>query len=157
MSRRPTLFPAVLIAVTCALLIAMPATGCGGDRTEPKPPPAAGPSAPGAPALLREPLRDGEVLVDGEASPRTHGPFSFEGRYTVRFAQYAPENPKLNFAGQTPFVAELYPVGSRGRGSIQLFREASKSGRRVLRLSGNYLVDVSFGDFPYVIRFEPNR
>jgi hypothetical protein len=105
--------------------------------------------------LLQEPLLAGEVLVDGEASPRTHGPFSFEGRYTVRFAQYAPENPNLNFAGQTPFVAKLYPVGSRGRGSIQLFREASKSGQRVLRLSGVYMVEVSFGDFPYAIRFTP--
>lgn len=157
MSGKPTLFPAVLIAATCALLVAGPATGCGGERSEPKPPPAAGPSAPGAPALLQEPLVDGEVLVDGEASPRTHGPFSFDGRYTIRFAQYAPEDPSINFAGQTPFVADLYPAGSRGKGALRLFREASKSGQRVLRLSGEYMVEVSFGDFPYVIRFKPDR
>lgn len=157
MSWRPTLFPAALVALTCALLVAVPATGCGGEGSEPKPPPAAGPSAPGAPALLRAPLMDGEVLVDGEASPRTHGPFTFEGRYTIRFAQYAPEDPGLSFAGQTPFVAGLYAVGSRGRGSLRLFQDASKSGQRVLHLSGRYMVEVSFGDFPYAIRFTPDH
>src|SRR5690606_2672877 len=82
--------------------------GCG-DRDEPDPPPAAGADAPGAPSLLRSPERAGEVVVSAEASPVAHGPFELDGRYRVRFAQYAPEDPGLDFAGQTAFVATLGP------------------------------------------------
>ena len=43
----------------------------------------------------------------GDASPGSHGPFTFDGRYTVRFAQVSPEDPELDFADQTSFVARL--------------------------------------------------
>jgi len=32
-----------------------------------------------------------------------------------------------------------------------------RSGRRELRINGRYVLDVSFGDFPYAVRFTPQR
>ena len=131
------------------------ATGCG-DAREPTPVPTAGPDSRGAPAILSEPAREGEIVVSGEASPETHGPYDFDGRYRVRFAQFAPEDPQLDFSDQTAFVAALGPErpGPRTR-EIRLFRKAAASGQRTLDLSGRHTVDVTFGDFPYVIRFTP--
>jgi hypothetical protein len=74
----------------------------------------------------------------------------------VRFAQYAPENPKIDFAGQTTFVATLGPARpGPGAKQIRLFRDAARSGERTLELTGRHTVEVSFGDFPYVLRFTP--
>ena len=131
------------------------AVGCG-NSAQPEPVPTAGPDSPGAPALLTDPEREGEIVVSGEASPETHGPFDFEGRYRVRFAQFAPEDPRLDFSQQTAFVAELGPErpGPRAR-PIRLFRKAARSGERTMELRGRYVVDVTFGDFPYVVRFTP--
>ncbi len=81
-------------------------TGCGGGSRA-TPPPAAGPTAQGAPALLKQKVRKGEVMVDAEYSPHRDGLYRFDGTYLVRFAQYDPESPRMSFAGQTPFVAEL--------------------------------------------------
>lgn len=140
--------------LVCALPLAFSA-GCG-ESSAPTPPPKAGADAPGAPALLRDSKREGEIVVKGEASPATHGPFSFNGRYRVRFAQYAPEDPRLDFASQTAFVADLGPArpGPNAR-STRLFREAGRSGQRTVEVHGRHTVDVTFGDFPYVIRFTP--
>jgi hypothetical protein len=133
------------------------ATGCG-DADAPTPVPTAGPESPGAPALLTDPKQPGEIQVSGETSPETHGPFDFDGRYRVRFAQFAPEDPQLDFSQQTAFVAALGPErpGPRAR-QIRLFRKAARSGEKSLELSGRHVVDVTFGDFPYVIRFTPIR
>ena len=54
-------------------------------------PPAAGPTAQDAPALLKQRVRKGEVMVDAEYSPHRDGPYHFDGTYLVRFAQYDPE------------------------------------------------------------------
>lgn len=132
--------------------------GCGdGGDDGPTPPPTAGRDAPGAPEILRAPKETGEILVKGDASPATHGPFRFDGRYRVRFAQYAPEDPSIDFAKQTAFVAALGPVrpGPNARGQ-RLFRAAARSGSTTIDVRGSYVVDVSFGDFPYVIRFTPD-
>jgi hypothetical protein len=94
--------------------------------------------------------------VAGEASPATHGPYAFDGRYTVRFEQIAPEDPRLDFAAQTAFVADANRAeGQPGVGSLRLFRAAARTGRRSVRLRGRLYVDVSFGDYPYAIRFTP--
>ncbi len=82
---------------------------------------------------------------------RTRSP----GRYLVRFEQYAPEDPALDFSAQTPLTATLQPHEGDPRGAKPLIEGAQRSGRRELDIRGRYFVDVSFGDFPYVIRFTP--
>ncbi|MGH2901235.1 MAG: hypothetical protein ACRDMZ_21340, partial [Solirubrobacteraceae bacterium] len=82
-------------------------------------------------------------------------PYAFDGRYLVRFEQYAPEDAALDFGGQTPFTAALRVRPGGGRGATALFQSARASGRRALTVRGRYVIDVSFGDFPYVIRFTP--
>jgi hypothetical protein len=103
-------------------------------------------------ALLSAPKRSGEIIVHGDASPMTHGPFTLHGRYVARFEQYAPEDPKLDFSGETPFVAAL----TRGRDTRKkLFRAAAATGRTTVTADGAWTIDVSFGDYPYVIRLTP--
>ena len=81
-----------------------------------------------------------------------HGPFTLHGRYVARFEQYAPEDPKLDFGGETPFVAALV----RGRDTRKkLFRAAKAGGRTTITADGAWQIDVSFGDYPYVIRLTP--
>ncbi len=87
----------------------------------------------------------------------THGPLTLDGRYLVRFEQFAPENRNLDFSGQTPFTAALQRRAGDERGAVKLFGEAARSGRRELRIDGRYVLDVSFGDFPYAVRFTPQR
>ena len=38
---------------------------------------------------------------------------------------------------------------------MKLFHAASRTGRKTLALHGKLFVDVSFGDFPYALRFTP--
>jgi hypothetical protein len=96
----------------------------------------------------------GEVLVEGKASPREHGPFRLDGRYRIRFQQTAPEDPSIDFSAETPFVARLLTPGERGPGR-RLFRSAADRGERTVTLHGRFLVSVEFGDWPYAIRFTP--
>lgn len=143
----------VVIAVLAGCVIA----GCGAERAVAPPPDAAATRA-AAPAWARTPARTGEIVVRGDASPGTHGPFRFGGRYTVRFAQFAPEDPALDFSGETSFVAALHRrAATPGAGTVRLFRAAKAQGTRRLTLRGRLYVDVEFGDFPYVIRFTPAR
>jgi hypothetical protein len=137
------------------LLVAVAASACGGGGRAPGA--AAGPAPPPArPALARTPARPGEVLVRGDASPASHGPFDLRGRYVVRFEQIAPEDPELDFATQTAFVASLDRRAEVEDGSsVRLFRLAARTGRRRVSLHGRYFLDVSFGDFPYAIRLTP--
>ena len=129
--------------------------GCAADAPRPTPPPD---SAKTQVALLQAPKRPGEVLLRGELSPASHGPYAFDGRYVVRFEQFAPEDPDVDFSGQTSFVATLdRRAGEEGAGSVKLFRAARRSARRTVTLHGRLYVDVSFGDFPYAIRFTPVR
>lgn len=134
-----------------ALLAAALLWGCGGQTaTTPKPSPNA------EPALARQAKRAGEIVVRGEASPRSHGPFTFRGRYTVRFEQIAPEDPSLDFRDETSFVATLdRRPEEEAADSRRLFRTARRSATRRITLDGRFYVDVAFGDFPYAIRFTP--
>jgi hypothetical protein len=142
------------LALVAALALA---AGCG-DAVEPTPVPTAGPDSPNAPALLTEPKQEGEIVVSGEASPESHGPFKFDGRYRVRFAQFEPQDPDLDFSQETSFEAELGPQRPGPRAKwIKLFRKAAASGERTMDISGRHTVDVNFGDYPYVVRFSPWR
>jgi hypothetical protein len=127
--------------------------GCGNEaakRTKPPDP------AKARVALLQAPKRAGEIIVRGDLSPASHGPYAFDGRYVVRFEQFAPEDPNVDFTAQTAFVATLDRNAEQdGPGSIRLVRAARRTGRRTLALHGKLFVDVSFGDFPYALRFTP--
>jgi hypothetical protein len=127
--------------------------GCGGEATEREKPPD---PAKSDVALLHAPKRPGEVLVRGDLSPASHGPYAFDGRYVARFEQFAPEDPDVDFTAQTAFVATLDRRAEQdGPGSIRLFHAARRTSRRTVALHGRLFVDVSFGDFPYAIRFTP--
>jgi hypothetical protein len=130
------------------------ATACGGGSSGGASSAAAPP--PGRPALARAPERPGEILVSAQVSPGSHGPFALDGRYVVRSEQIAPEDPELDFATQTPFVAMLdRRPQQEDTGSVRLFRAAAKNGRRTVTVHGRWYLDVSFGDFPYAIRLTP--
>src|SRR4051794_18378430 len=141
-------------AIVLLVAAAATATACGGASSD-----GAGATAAPAPArlaLASAPKRPGEVLVRADASPASHGPFALDGRYVARFEQVAPEDPELDFATQTSFVASLdRGPGQEGAGSVRLFRAAARSGRRTVTLRGRFYLDVSFGDFPYAIRLTP--
>jgi hypothetical protein len=139
----------LLLAALAAL------AGCGSDAVKGTPPPKASTVKV---ALLASPKRPGEVVLRGDLSPASHGPYAFDGRYRVRFEQFAPEDPRMNFADQTAFVAMLdRHAGEDGSGSVRLFRAARRTSARTLTLRGRYFVDVTFGDFPYAMRFTTVR
>ena len=146
----------VIALVSGALL----ATACGGGGAAGGPSTASGggdgATTAATTALAKAPKRAGEIVVRGEASPASHGPFALDGRYTVRFEQIAPEDPSLDFGTQTTFVATLdRRQQQEGPGTVRLFRDAARTGRKVITAKGRYYVDVSFGDFPYAVRFTP--
>lgn len=140
-------------ALPTVTLLAFALAACGGSDGD-SPATTATTARAELPALASAPLGAGEVLFTGEASPASHGPFTLKGSYEVRFEQFAPEDPKLDFTGQTPFTARLRRPGSRDTGD-RLFGAARASGRRTIGGHGRYVLDVTFGDFPYAVRFTP--
>ncbi|HEX6697136.1 MAG TPA: hypothetical protein VF080_10090 [Solirubrobacteraceae bacterium] len=129
--------------------------GCGSQAATPTKPPD---PAKAKVALLQAPKRAGEIIVRGDLSPASHGPYAFDGRYKVRFEQFAPEDPRVDFTAQTAFVATLDRNAEEdGPGSVSLFHAARRTGSKALTLHGRLFVDVSFGDFPYAIRITPLR
>ena len=148
MDRRtlPALLAAALIVTACG--------GATSGRTSAGS--ATGDDAAARPALAQTPRRAGEILVQGPASPASHGPVTLDGRYTVRFEQIAPEDPNLDFTGQTSFVAVLDRRAQQdGASTKRLFRTAARTGRTHITAHGRYWIDVEFGDFPYAIRLTP--
>ena len=147
-----------VIALVSGALVAAACGGGGGAAGGASTPSGGGDGATTAatPALAKAPKRAGEIVVGGEASPASHGPFSFDGRYTVRFEQIAPEDPNLDFTGQTAFVAILdRHTQQAATGTKRLFRTAARTGRTEVTARGQYWIDVEFGDFPYAIRLTP--
>jgi hypothetical protein len=138
------------------LIAAVPLAGCGSDSGSSGNATTTATTA-ALPALAARPPAADEIVVRGEASPATKGPYTFNGRYLVRFQQYAPEDPKLDFASQTPLTASLVRHEGDAAGAVKLFEAAAPSGRRELTIRGRYYVEASFGDFPYVLRFTPRR
>ena len=139
----------VALLFLAAVLGGCGSTGSGGVT--------AGLTAHAAPALATRPPASGEILVRGAASPLARGPYAFDGSYTVRFVQYEPSGDPVDFRQQTSFVAALEHPATPGTPAIRLFRTAAASGRARVTLHGRYLVDVSFGDFPFAVRFTPRR
>jgi hypothetical protein len=139
-----------------ALAATAAVAACGGSApTAGTAPVATGDTA--RPRVLEAPRVAGEIVVHGDASPASHGPFAFDGRYTVRFEQIAPEDPHLDFTGQTAFVAMVDRLPEQeGAGTVKVFSAAARTGRTRVTLHGRLYVDVSFGDFPYAIRFTPD-
>lgn len=108
------------------------------------------------PPLATERPADGELVFRGAYAPRSHKPVDLRGRYLVRFRQWAPEAPGRDFENETAFVASLIGTSGPDKGRrVRLFRAAAARGERRVELSGTYLLDVAFGDFPYVVRFTP--
>jgi hypothetical protein len=149
--------PYRVVAAAC-LAFAVTSAGCGGggDDDASPPPRAATSTTPAQAPLARAPVKAGELVFAGETSPITYGAFELDGRYVVRFEQFAPENPKLDFSTQTPFTARIRRAGSRTEGE-ELFSSASASGKRVIAKRGRYELEVTFGDFPHAVRFTPQR
>jgi hypothetical protein len=143
-------------ALLVVLLIACIA-GCGDGGTVAGQAP---PTSTVTPELAKKPKAEGEIVVRGEASPGSHGPYELSGTYTARFEQYAPEDPNMDFGAQTPFTAHLDPHADSDAGAkkaVPLFETAAHTGTATVRASGRLWIDVEFGDFPYVIRLTPKR
>jgi hypothetical protein len=139
---------ALLVLLTGAVT-----AGCGSQGARPDPTTAGGRRA--GPALLQASRRPGEIVIRGDATPKTAGPYRLAGTYRARFEQYAPEDPRLDFSGETAFVADL--ERTEGVPAVRLFRAAARSGSRTVRLHGTYYVDASFGDYPFAIRLSPEH
>jgi hypothetical protein len=102
------------------------------------------------------PKHVGEIVIRGDLTPDSHGPYDFNGDYTVRFEQYAPEDPNIDFTSATTFVTILDREKEiAADSSISLFKAAARRQTRRVRIHGRYYVDATFGDYPYVIRFTP--
>jgi hypothetical protein len=133
---------------------------CGDDKKTPTPiSPTATLTTAAAqkvPPLARVPLKSGEILFSGQTSPVAHGAFRLDGRYLVRFEQFAPQDAKKDFSREVPFTASLRRASSTALG-FKLFAAKQASGQRVLTRHGRYVLDVTFGDFPYAVRFTPQR
>lgn len=136
--------------VPLALAALLPLAGCGGRAQTTTP---ASTAAGAKPALATAKAGPGETVLQGDLSPKTHGPVTFDGRYEIRFQQYDPTDPGVRFADQTPFVVDLEK--REGVPAMHLFKRAAATGHTTRELHGRYYVDVSFGDFPYVVRFTP--
>ncbi len=143
-------------------LLAVVLAACGDDGDGKSPVPVSPTdtlttaAAAKTPPLARVPVRSGELLFTGDASPLTHGAFPLKGRYRVRFEQFAPEDADKDFSGETPFTARLRPAKSNAPG-FKLFGDKRASGQRVVTRNGMFALDVTFGDFPYAVRFTPLR
>src|SRR3954462_10480914 len=119
-------------AVKLVAIVALVAAGCGSDGSDAPRGPAAL-DAKARPALARGPVKPGEVVLRGDASPRTHRGVALDGTYVVRFQQYAPEDPRLDFGAEPPFVADL-----RGPKTVKLFHAAAPRGGKRVRLACRY-------------------
>ncbi|HEY1539343.1 MAG TPA: hypothetical protein VGF63_08095 [Solirubrobacteraceae bacterium] len=140
-----------------AIGLLAPLAGCGGGSGSASTAPRPSALTSAVPALAKAPAKAGELVFKGQASPADHGPVTLDGTYLVRFEQIAPEDPKLDFSGQTPFTAELQRSVGDESGAVKLFETATATGRRTVKLHGRYVLDVSYGDFPYAVRFTPRR
>lgn len=149
MIRRHRFGPSIFLGL---LLIGL--SGCGGGSS-PQPPPPAGADSPNAPRLLTDAASSGEHVFSADLSPKSFGPVTLNGSYTVRFAQYAPEDADMDFSTKTVFMAKLIKVSGPGPKEVPLFLEAARAGRTQVTVEGNYRVEVTFGDFPFVVRLTP--
>jgi hypothetical protein len=91
------------------------------------------------------------IVVRGDYAPDEHGPFTFSGRYDVRFTQ---RGARVNFTAEVPFTAHLEQPDANGPGKrVKLFQSAARTGHAAITARGRFQVVVDFGDSPYEIRF----
>ena len=149
------------VIVSLAALLGL--AGCGSERiitqtvthTVALPPP--GQAAKGA-TLAKQPPAAGEIVVSGNTSPKTFGPYDFEpGTYTFRFQQYAPGQPGFDFeTDASPFAVSLNRRPRTSAPDSQLLvNSAAKDGDNIVSITGRYYIDVTSADHSYVLRFTP--
>ena len=144
--------------IALVALLAVAFWGCGGNDKGSKTQTATAPSAAAlkVPPLARKEPAPGEVLFTGQNTPTSYGTFRLDGAYNVRFEQIAPEDRTKDFSKETAFTARLRKAGSRSQGA-KLFSSAAATGQTEIRRRGSYILDVTFGDYPYAVRFTPLR
>lgn len=153
---RPT---GVSLVAVCLFLV-----GCGDEKTRTVTKvvtvtePAETPPDDAA-ALTASPKRPGEIIVEGEGG-ENHGPYTFrQAIYRVRFEQFAPESPGLDFRRESSsFGAQLHrKPGLVEASTIHLFNATKKTGgNQVTVPGGKFYVDVE-ADHSYALRFTPKR
>jgi hypothetical protein len=133
---------------TALVLLALLATGCGGDGGTVE-------AVPTTPPSERSQVRDGAVVTRGDYGPSRHGPYDLDGRYRATFVQ---RGDGVDFAAEVPFTAHLEDPAPDGPGKrIKLFERAAATGSRTISARGRYEIVVDFGDSPYEVRLEPLR
>ncbi|MFL5884444.1 MAG: hypothetical protein ACJ77M_05190 [Thermoleophilaceae bacterium] len=112
------------------------------------------------PGLLRQARRPGEILVQGNTSPKSFGPYDFEpGLYTFRFEQYAPGISGIDFATDASSITVALNRKPRvsAADSELLVNATQKQGDNNIYASGKYFVDVTSADYSYVLTFTRRR
>jgi len=144
-------------AIALIAVLALAYEGCGGDDKGSKTTQTA-PSAASlkVPPLARKEPAAGDLLFTGQKTPTSYGTFRLNGAYNVRFEQIAPEDRTKDFSKETAFTARLRKDGSRSQGA-KLFSSAAATGQTEIKRRGSYILDVTFGDYPYAVRFTPLR
>jgi hypothetical protein len=149
---------------TALLAAVLALAGCGGERiitqtvTRTVAVPTAVRSGGAQPSLAKKAPGPGEVLVSGNTSPKTFGPYDFEpGTYTFQFQQTAPDAPGLDFTTDaSPFAVSINRKPRTTAPDSQLLvNSAEARGDNIVSLTGRYYIDVTSADHSYVLRFTP--
>lgn len=150
---------------TATLAAVLALAGCGSERILTQTvtrtvaiPAAVQHGSSSTPTLAKKPPGPGEVLVSGNTSPKTLGPYEFEpGTYTFQFEQFAPDAPGLDFSTEaSPFAVSINRKPRTAAPDSQLLvNSAEPRGDNIVSLSGSYYIDVTSADHSYVLRFTP--
>ena len=128
--------------------------GCGSEAKPPTKPPD---PAKSQVALLKAPKRPGEILLSaGTSPPRRTARTPSTVATSCASSSSRPRTPTSTSPPRRPSWRRLDRRPRwKARAACTLFHAASRTGRRTLALHGRLFVDVSFGDFPYAMRFTP--
>src|SRR3954454_20785913 len=100
--------------LTTPLLVVALLAGCG--ETPPS-------HVPTTPAAQRQTTTRSSIVVRGDYAPDQHGPFTFSGRYAVRFVQ---RGAAVDFRREVPFTAHLEQPDAAGPPrTLKLFQAAA--------------------------------
>jgi hypothetical protein len=127
---------------TTLVVAALIAGGCAEEQTD---------AVETVPAGQRAATTGSAIVVRGDYGPDERGPFTFAGRYAVRFVQ---RGAGVDFGAEVPFTAHLEQPAANGPGrKVRLFQDAARAGSTEITARGRFRVVVDFGDSPYEIRF----